>query len=72
MREWSVLPDMRRIAAKLVTGMMPGRIGAVMPAASALSRKRKKASRLKEELGDRAAGPGIELALEVVEIGLGS
>ena len=35
------LEDIRRIAAKLVTGMMPGRIGALIPAASALSRKRK-------------------------------
>ena len=35
------IADMRRSPAKLVTGMMPGTIGAVIPAARQRSRKRR-------------------------------
>ena len=51
--------------------MMPGTIGTLMPAAAARSRKRRKSSALEEELGDAAVGAGIDLALQVLEVGLG-
>ena len=49
--------------------MIPGTIGAVMPAARARSMKRRKVSLSKKYLRDRAGRPGIQLALQVVQVG---
>ena len=43
-----------------------------IPAAATLSRKRKKHSGREEELGGRPVGAGVDLALEIVEIGCGA
>ena len=56
---------------KFDTGMMPGTTGTWMPAAAALSRKRRKSSEVEEELGDAAIGAGIDLALQILEVGPG-
>ena len=60
----------RHTCAKRVMGRMPGTIGALMPAAAQRSRKRRKTCGVIEELRDRAGRAGVDLALEVVEIGL--
>ena len=60
------------ILAKFSTGRMPGRIGAVIPAAAQASRKRRKILVVEEELGDRHGRAGVELALEVVDVGAGA
>ena len=53
------------------TGRMPGRIGAVIPALTqARSRNRKIGISLEEELGDGAAGAGVDLALQPVDVGI--
>ena len=54
-----------------MTGMMPGTISASIPAAATASRKRKKVSGAKKNWRDRAVGAGVDLALEIVEIGAG-
>ena len=46
-----------------------GRQGTPMPAAATRSRKRRTGRGRKEELGDRADRAGIELALQIVEVG---
>ena len=50
---------------------MPGTIGTEMPAASARSMKRRKVSVSKKYWGDRPGRPRVDLALQVVEVGLG-
>ena len=63
---------MRFSWAKLVTGRMPGTIGTAMPAARGAVAEAQKHIDIEEELGDRAAGAGIELALQIVEIVAGA
>ena len=60
----------RSTCGKRVIGRMPGTIGAWMPAAAQRSRKRRNTSRVVEELRDRTRRAGVDLALEVVEIGM--
>jgi hypothetical protein len=57
-------------APKLETGMMPGTSSARDAGGRQLVAEPEEGFGFKEELGDRAVGPGIELALQVVDIGL--
>ena len=58
--------------AKLVTGRMPGTIGTVMPAVRGALDEAQIDVGVEEELRDRAGGAGIDLALQIVEIGRGA
>ncbi len=59
-----------RVCATLVTGRMPGRIGASMPCAAATVAEPEEGFGREEELRDRAGGAGVQLALQIVEVGL--
>ena len=50
---------------------MPGWIGAVIPALAQASRNRRKSSFSKKNWVSAVARAGVELALEVVDVGLG-
>ena len=61
-----------RTCAKLVTGRMPGTIGTAMPARPRAVAEAQIRLGVEEELRDGAARAGIDLALEIVEIGRGA
>ncbi len=53
---------------KLVIGRMPGTIGTVMPAARGALDEAQIGFAVEEELADRAGGPGVDLALQIVQV----
>ena len=56
---------------KFETGMMPGTIGAFDAGRGGTVAEAQEIVGIEEELGDAAVGAGIDLALEIVEVGLG-
>ena len=63
---------MRLICAKFVTGNRPGTIGRRMPSGVAAVAEAEEVVVVVEQLRDDHVGPGVDLALEVREIGIGA
>ncbi len=59
---------MRFRPAKLVTGMMPGTMGMVTPAARTFVAEAQEAVEVEEELAERARGAGVDLGLQHIDI----
>ena len=64
--------EKRLIWVKLWIGMMPGTYSASIPAATRRSRKRRMLVGVEAVLRDQPGGAGIDLAAQIVEIGLGA
>ena len=60
----------RRVLATFDTGRMPGTISTSMPGRRRFVAEAEEAVGREEELGDRAVGAGVDLALQIVEIEL--
>ena len=63
------MPANRRVWATLETGRMPGTISTSMPGRGDRVAEAEEAFGREEELGDRAVGAGVDLALEIIEVG---